>query len=212
LRINRLLKNVMSAVECSSFSAISEWMMKRVCLFAVVLAVVAQPSYASRGNMEVKIDQGCDFSQVNLDLQYSESPCTPVIKEAQIAKGLIGLFINVPEKIKLNESSQIVVCFTSILTLSDQEKFGGSELFVLEDVSSGKLYSSRLVDEEPDAPLPDGDDAPDGDMPSGPIQGYFNFLLSDYLKFRPHLGEYHLHVSMGPYKSNVASFKIVEDK
>ena len=164
--------------------------------------------------MTVKINQKCDFSQVDVDDSSGSTECSPVITEKQIMDGMTGIFINMPEKIALKDSKLIKVCLLSILEGNFTEKHGGSELLVLKMDSTNKVINGNFLDDDIEAPPPVTENKVENDnfLVGSIEEDYFNFNLNSYLNFDKKPGIYHFYITMGPMSSNVVTFEIVPDK
>ena len=161
--------------------------------------------------MSAKIDQTCDFSDVEVDDNSGKTKCSPVLTEKQIMDGITGIFINMPKKIPLKEAKIIKVCLLSILNGNFTEKHGGSELLVLKIDATNKVVNGNFLDDDIDEPPPITPDSEDENILGVIEEDYFNFNLNTYLNFDRKPGVYHFYITMGPISSNVVTFEIVEE-
>ena len=192
--------------------------MKRHYLITVVFGVLffnsvvmSNPKIVEK-NMSAVINQDCDFNSLNLSVPSGKTLCSPIVTEKQILEGITGIFINMPRKMQLKDSKEIKVCLLSILEGEDAAKYGGAELLVLKNETTNKVYNGRFIDNDRIAPIEEAK-ASEAEEDLDMIQeGYFNFNLNTYLDFDRTPGLYHFYIVMGPFKSNVLTFEIVEDK
>ena len=162
--------------------------------------------------MSAKIDQSCDFSKLDLSVPTGKNACSPLVTKKQIMQGLTGIFINMPAKISLKDSKEIKVCMLRILTAIDAEKYGGSELIVLQIAATNRVVNGNFINDDREEPLPEVESNLDAAAMNMIEEGYFNFNLNNYLDFDKKPGLYHLYITMGPLSSNVVTFEIIPDK
>ena len=187
---------------------------KIVCVFLSLLLIscnVQSTSNKTDKMMSAKIDQDCDFSNLDLSVPSGKNVCSPLVTEKQIMEGVTGIFLNMPAKIPLKDSKEIKVCMLSILESSDSKKHGGSELLVLKNDLTNKVFNGKFINDDREAPLPEELNKVEEDIDMIE-EGYFNFNLNTYLDFDRKPGVYHLYVTMGPFSSNVVTFEIIPNK
>jgi hypothetical protein len=209
-------------------------------IFLLVLAVFNVAEASGKGkygpqrteviDMPVKINQNCDFSKVTIGDLNGKNECTPVVTQTDIEKGVRGIFLNGPNILKINsvkrvpglgKSALIPICALSILDTTHLNAIKEKELIVVVDASTNATFTGSLVSEDTVVPVKLNSKKSDSQNAAGNVlviePNYtqttsFNFDLTEHVQLPEKNATYHIYMTIGPYKSNVVTTKIVLDK